>query len=192
MFLVKKPNKPNKVRPVLDAAAITKNVSLNSTLLKGPDLLAKLPGILSRFRQFKVGISGDVKEMFHQIAVRKEDQQFQRFLWRDDPSLEPEIFTMSVMTFGAKCSPSCSQFIKKLNVERYIEDYPRAVESIIHHHYVDDMLDNVETEEEGIDLVEKVHKIHQSGGFQIRGWLSNSNNLLTTVNQQAKTYRHGS
>lgn len=119
--------------------------------------------------------------MFHQIRVREEDQQFQRILWRDDPSSEPEIYVMSVMTFGAKCSPSCSQFIKNLNAELYIEKHQRAVVSIVYNHYVDDMLDSVETDNEGIELVRKVKQIHQDGGFEIRGWLSNSTEVLKSV-----------
>lgn len=48
MFLVKNDNKPNKIRPVWDAAASIKNVCLNFTLLKGPDQLAELPGVQSQ------------------------------------------------------------------------------------------------------------------------------------------------
>uniref|UniRef100_A0A182PX73 Uncharacterized protein n=1 Tax=Anopheles epiroticus TaxID=199890 RepID=A0A182PX73_9DIPT len=45
--IVGHPRKPDKKRLVWDAAAKVKGVSLNTQLLKGPDLLVALPGVLS-------------------------------------------------------------------------------------------------------------------------------------------------
>ncbi|XP_062705689.1 uncharacterized protein LOC115258970 [Aedes albopictus] len=47
---VTNPRKPGKVRLIWDAAAKVGNVSFNSKLLKGPDLLSPLPKVLSQFR----------------------------------------------------------------------------------------------------------------------------------------------
>lgn len=71
VFPVKNPNKPGKTRLVWDAAARSNGVSLNSMLVVGPDQLVSLPNILLRFREKRVAISADIKEMFHQVMIRK-------------------------------------------------------------------------------------------------------------------------
>ncbi|CAH2099674.1 unnamed protein product [Euphydryas editha] len=45
-FVVINPMKPDKLRVVHDATAKTHGVSLNDTLLKSPDLLQSLPGVV--------------------------------------------------------------------------------------------------------------------------------------------------
>ena len=62
---VTNPNKPGKCRPVFDASAEFNGTSLNSQLLKGPDLLTNLVGVLIRFRQYPVAVSADIVKMFH-------------------------------------------------------------------------------------------------------------------------------
>ncbi|XP_058817853.1 uncharacterized protein LOC131681159 [Topomyia yanbarensis] len=88
------------------------------------------------------------------------------------------------MTFGASCSPSCAQFVKNTNAERFATEFPEAVNAIINDHYVDDMLSSVETEQEAIDLAINVRDIHAQGGFKIRGWRSNSSKVLVALHEQ--------
>lgn len=81
VFPVVNPNKPGMVRLVWDCAAYSSGIKLNSALLKGPDQLCSLLSILLQFRESRVGITGDVREMFHQARIQEQDQQCQRFLW---------------------------------------------------------------------------------------------------------------
>ena len=62
-------HKPDKVRVVFDCGARHKGKSLNDQLLKGPDLMNNLVGVLSRFRMKHVAIVADVEVMFHQVKV---------------------------------------------------------------------------------------------------------------------------
>ncbi|XP_065092662.1 uncharacterized protein LOC135713465 [Ochlerotatus camptorhynchus] len=137
---VMNPKKPGKVRIIWDAAAKVDGVSLNSALLKGPDQLSSLPGVLFRFRQYGVAVSSDVQEMFHQLRIREEDKISQLFLWRTNPSDNPTVYVMDVATFGSTCSPASAQFVKNRNAEEHSEAYPEAAKAIIHDHYVDDYL----------------------------------------------------
>ncbi|XP_055528101.1 uncharacterized protein LOC129728164 [Wyeomyia smithii] len=181
--VVTTPKKPEKIRLIWDAAAKTRGISFNDMLLKGPDLLTSLPAVLLRFRQRKIAICGDICEMFHQIRIRNEDKQFQRFLWRDDPKDAVQIWVMDVATFGATCSPCSAQYIKNYNARRFENIYPRAASAVIDNHYVDDFLDSVDTVDEAVQLVEKVKSIHAAGGFKIGKFLSNAPVVLSRLGE---------
>ncbi|XP_037942574.1 uncharacterized protein LOC119675446 [Teleopsis dalmanni] len=103
-------------------------VSLNACLEKGPDLLTSLVDVLVNFGIGKIGISGDIQEMFHRVLVKEEDQHSQRFLWRNcDDSRPPDVYLLQVMSFGATCSPSLTQLVKNSNAREYEAELPRAV-----------------------------------------------------------------
>ncbi|XP_055614693.1 uncharacterized protein LOC129761014 [Uranotaenia lowii] len=183
IFPVTNPNKPNKTRLVWDAAATSHGISLNSMLLKGPDQLASLISVLLKFREFKVGISGDIREMYHQILIRESDQHCQRFFWSDELGVPPRTYVMQVMTFGARSSPSTAQYVKNTHAQQFKQTHPAAVSAIIEKHYVDDMLISTETVEEGISLASEVKSIHASAGFELRNFVSNSRKVVTTLEQ---------
>ena len=124
IFPVLNPNKPGKVRIVWDAAAEVQGVSLNSYLLAGPDLNATLIEILSKFRECRYAVGGDIEQMFHQVKIRAEDQNFQRCIWRDSPQAEFQEFKMVVITFGVSCFPCTSNTSKTVT--------PRNSKSSIH------------------------------------------------------------
>ncbi|XP_055542905.1 uncharacterized protein LOC129728484 [Wyeomyia smithii] len=182
IFPVFNPNKPGKIRIVWDGAAKSFGVSLNSALLTGPDQLCSLFAILLQFREFRVGLTGDIKEMFHQIRMREEDQQCLRFFWKDEAG-DTQIYVMNVMSFGASCSPASAQYVKNINADRFIEEFPEAVEVIKKRHYVDDAMFSVETPEHAIRLAQEVRQLHSAGGFEVRNWVSNSQQVLAVLNE---------
>ncbi|XP_062537886.1 uncharacterized protein LOC134206213 [Armigeres subalbatus] len=190
IFPVRNPNKPGKLRIVWDAAAKVNGVSLNSVLLTGPDLLVSIVEVLQKFREFRIAVAGDIVEMFHQVLMNENDQQSLKFLWRRcDQNRDPDVYVMTVMIFGASCSPSSAQFVKNRNAQRFENEFPRAVEAIVHEHYVDDMLTSVETEIEAEKLAKEVEYIHGQAGFQIHNWLSNSQNVLTRLGSEVRNER---
>ncbi|XP_055585092.1 uncharacterized protein LOC129737945 [Uranotaenia lowii] len=185
--VVTNPKKPGKLRIVWDAAAKSGNVCLNDMLLKGPDMLTALPTVLYRFRQRQVCVTGDIREMYHQVKIRREDQQAQRFLWSEEPNSLPEVYVMDVATFGATCSPCSAQHVKNSNAKRWEEQYPDAVEAIIEGHYVDDYADSRDTLEEVVELTQTVRMIHSSAGMELRNFLSNSSQVLSQLGQECVT-----
>ncbi|XP_055604552.1 uncharacterized protein LOC129752799 [Uranotaenia lowii] len=179
--VVRNPKKPEKIRLVWDAAAKSNGVSLNDMLNKGPDMLTSLTVILLRFREKNIAICGDVKEMFHQVNIRTEDRQAQRFLFREQPDQQPQIYVMDVATFGASCSPCVVQYTKNLNAQEHATQFPQASAAIIERTYVDDYLDCVDTPEEAVARINEVRYVHSLGGFEIRNFVSNSTEVLDKI-----------
>ncbi|XP_073821253.1 uncharacterized protein [Musca autumnalis] len=182
IFPVFNKDKPGKTRIVWDAAARAHGTSLNDMLMKGPDMLCSLPSILIRFREKAIAICGDIEQMFHQVFIREEDRNAQRFLWRGESDGEPDVYVMNVMIFGASCSPCISQYVKNINADKFISKYPTAAAAIKNNHYVDDYLDSVDTVEEAITLAQNVKYIHGMAGFNIRNWICNNKSVLAAMN----------
>ncbi|XP_062557815.1 uncharacterized protein LOC134222672 [Armigeres subalbatus] len=183
--VVVNPRKPGKVRLVWDAAASVNGISLNSELLKGPDMLVPLPRVICHFRERPIAFGGDIQEMYHQIRIRSEDKQAQRFLFRSGSEEASQIFVMDVATFGSTCSPSSAQYVKNVNAKQFAKRYPEAADAIVKRHYVDDYYDSVDTVEEAIQRANEVRYVHSCGGFRIRNWVSNSNAFLQAVGEQS-------
>ncbi|XP_037292561.1 uncharacterized protein LOC119188794 [Manduca sexta] len=187
-FGVDNPNK-KKLRLVFDAAAKTSNLSLNDYLLRGPDLLQSLFGIMLRFRENKIAVTGDIKDMFLRIKIRPEDQNALRFIFRDNPTekFSPEVqeplktYAMTSLIFGANCSPFIAQYIKNKNAQRFTSSMPTAVAAIHTQHYMDDYIDSLPDERTAIQLTKEITHIHAQGGFEIRNWNSNSKIVLDSL-----------
>ena len=99
------PNKPGKVRRVLNGAAKLHGTSLNKSLLTGPDLLQNLIHVLFRFRQHQFAVSADIEGMFLQVGVPDCDQPSLRFLWREDPTTNVVVYQYTRHIFGLKTRP---------------------------------------------------------------------------------------
>ncbi|GBP48109.1 hypothetical protein EVAR_74614_1 [Eumeta japonica] len=110
-FAVTHPQK-KKVRLVFDAAARTNGKCLNDALLTGPDLIRSLLGVLVRFRQGRVAVSADIKEMFLRVKIREEDRDSLRFLWRNNMHENPQEYRMTSLIFGAASSSCTAIYIK--------------------------------------------------------------------------------
>ncbi|CAK1597532.1 unnamed protein product [Parnassius mnemosyne] len=117
-FGVDNPNKC-KLRLVFNAAGKVNGLCLNDYLLTRPDLLSSLLGIMLRFRERKIAVTGDIKDMFLRVKVHAEDQNAVRFLWRSSPTDRFKTYVMTSLIFGANCSPFVAQFIKNKNARRY-------------------------------------------------------------------------
>ncbi|XP_068153720.1 uncharacterized protein [Drosophila tropicalis] len=128
-----------------------------------------------------IGLSGDIAEMFHRIAVREEDAKAQRFLWKNQTTGVVETFQLNVLTFGASCSPRIAHYVRELNTKKHADEFPAAAKAIQSSHYVDDYIDSCHSEEEAITLAKEVREVHARGGFHMRKWCTNSKRVLAAL-----------
>lgn len=181
-FGVQNANKPGKVRLVFDAAAKSAGVSLNDQLETGPDLLQSLPGILMRYRQDPYAVKADIKDMFLRVKVREEDRGAQKFLWRGRArDIEPEVFEMTCLIFGAKPSPCSAMYVKNANAKNFMESKPEAAKAIVENSYMDDFLVSRKSVREAVSLIRDVVEINAKASFEMHGWACNDERVLKEI-----------
>ena len=169
------PEKPNKFRLCLDAAAKTGPHFLNKYLLSGPDYFNRLVSVLFRFRQKKFTLTGDIEDFFYQVECDPLDRPALRCLWWTDETMSKTItLQAAVHIFGAGSSPAVAHFVLRHHAEQIRDRFPEAVyNAILNLMYVDDMLASVNSEEEALELKENLKKAFSEGGFKITKWRSN-------------------
>ncbi|XP_036346044.1 uncharacterized protein LOC118755304, partial [Rhagoletis pomonella] len=189
-FAVFNRHKPEKTRIVFDAAAAVSNVSLNSQLMKGPEQAQPLIQILLQFRQGRVAVSADIREMFSRIKIRAADQHAQRYLWRDGDASKPVAeYVMTSLIFGAVCSPCIAEYIKNKNAKEYRAQFPDAATTIINKHYVDDLVASFDTPEQAISICSDIVSINSQAGFELRNFVSNCEEVEDRLNHSSLSTR---
>ena len=133
------PHKPDKLRRVCKAASKFRGYSLNDMLIAGPDLLASLMGILSKFRENKFAMTADIAEMFLQVEVKSEKRKFLQFLWFDD---NDQVVThqYNLHIFGVKSYPTSANFTLQRCALDNASVFERSSRIASYYFYTDDFL----------------------------------------------------
>ncbi|XP_049419820.1 uncharacterized protein LOC125880984 [Epinephelus fuscoguttatus] len=177
------PRKPNKLRVVFDCSAKFNGISLNDTLLTGPDLINSLVGVLCRFRREEVAVICDIEKMFHQFHVSPETRNYLRFLWWEGGNLEnePREYQMTVHLFGATSSPGCANFGLKYLAQQCKTIYPAASAFVERNFYVDDGLISIPTVQEAKELIVEAQELCNHAGLRLHKFNSNHKDVLSCV-----------
>ena len=171
-----------KVRIVFDCAAKCNGISLNDMIHAGPKLLQGLFNVLVRFRRNPVGIACDIKKMYLQIEVKEQDRSRFRLLWRDlDPNREPDVFEFNRVVFGKNSARMESQFVALENARRNRDRYPLAAETVLKSTDMDDAIDSVENDEEGVELYRQLKALWGAANMQARKWISHSPEVMEKI-----------
>ena len=175
------PKKPGKIRVVFDCSAEFEGVSINDYLLRGPNLMNGLVGVLCRFRLEEVALVADIKAMFHQFLVCKGDRDLLRFLWWENGDTKKPVkeYRMMVHLFGAVSSPGCANFgLKRAADDGEIEFGEAAVNFVRNNFYVDDGLISVSSVKEAIDLLRNSRDLCARAELKLHEVVSNKLEVL--------------
>nr|XP_054774804.1 uncharacterized protein LOC129282978 [Lytechinus pictus] len=174
--VVRPEKKSTPVRIVFNSSASYQGNSLNEYWHKGPDMLNSLFGVLMKFCDHSVAVSGDISKMYHRVKVPVLDQHVHRYLWRDlEVERKPDVYIKLVVTFGDKPSPAMAQIALRKTAEVAEKESPKAAQILKKSTYMDDICFSTPTEEEAIQLTDDIDKALGDGGFHVKGWVSNKN-----------------
>ncbi|CAK1585754.1 unnamed protein product [Parnassius mnemosyne] len=169
----------SKIRVVFDGSAPTSNgVSLNQCLHSGPKLIKDISDILTQFRRHQVVFVADIRMMFRQSVVYRDDRRYQLILWREKPSDPIQVFELNTTTYGLRSSPYIAMRTLLELAERERLRYARGASILETSVYMDDICTGASTVEEALVLRDELIAILKSGGYELRKWLSNSPHIL--------------
>ena len=150
---------------VFNSSSVYQGRRPNNYWLKGPDLLNGLFGIVLRFREDQVAISGDISKLYHRILIPLEDQRVHRFLWREmKTDREPDTYVKTVLTFRDKPAPAMAQIALRKTAEEGESLSSHAAKTLKNNSYMDDILDSVHTLHEAQDLTTGIDNLLEKGG----------------------------
>ena len=171
-----------KTRIVFDAAAKFEGTSLNDQIYQGPKLQRDLFDVLLRLRRLPIAVVCDIEEMYLRIGIAHADKPYHRFLWRKvDQSRKPDVYDFNRVVFGVNSSPFQAQFVLQHHAKQNQRTFPMAAETVLKSTYMDDSMDSVMNEEEGITLYHELSNLLTHAGMHARKWLSNSQEVLKGI-----------
>ena len=180
-------SKSTPVRIVFNSSAIFRGHRLNDYWKEGPDLLNDLFGVVLRFRENEVAFIGDISKMYHRIRIPEADQHVHKFLWRNlQTDREPDVYIKTVLTFGDKTAPAMAQIAIRKTADEAKKDFPEAAQVLKDNTYMDDICNSVRTEEKARELTKCIDSVLETGGFKVKGWLSNKAKKSSTDQEERK------
>ncbi|XP_038119755.1 uncharacterized protein LOC119769945 [Culex quinquefasciatus] len=165
--VLKPSSSSTKLRVVFDASAKAGKYSLNDVLKVGPTVQNDLFSIVLRFRRHPVAFTADVVKI-ESSGGRSRTSACE----------------LNTVTYGTASAPFLATRCLVEQAESVKGRFPAAAKIVIEDMYVDDMLSGASNEKEAVKLVLGVKKIMEEGGFPVKKWCSNSEQVLQCVPEE--------
>lgn len=169
----------SKLRVVFDGSAKSStDISVNDLQLIGPTIQDGLLAIFLRFRLHRYVIGSDIRMMYRQIWMHRDDRKLQLILWRSDASQDIKTFMLNTVTYGMASSPYLAiRCLNQLALDG-MNDCPSAAQTILSDFYVDDLLTGGQDIQELIQRATDIEAILQAANFPLHKWVSNSPEIM--------------
>ena len=167
--------------------------NLNDYWAKGPNLLNNLIGILLRFSERKIAITGDINKMYHSIKISQLDQHTHRFLWRNcEATRKPDTYVMKSVSFGDK--PAGNIAITALNKtsEMSRSEFPEAVDIIRNNTYMDNIIDSFDDITHANKVAVQIDSIIKKGIFVVKKWTISAKDTFPNEKEPIKGFSEAS
>lgn len=180
--VVRQDKETTKTRIVFDASCKGSNgVALNDELLPGPVLQEDLRSLIMRWRVHAVCFVSDIEKMYRMIDIAKEDVDYQRIVWRNDPSDVIQDYRLLTVTFGTTSAPYLAvKTLKQLAIDES-DKYPEAARILREDFYIDDCMSGSDTVAEAIRISQDLKNLLSRGGFQLKKWSSNNAEFMQSL-----------
>lgn len=167
-FVVKSDSSTTKLRVVFDASCQSSSgISLNQKLLVGPTTQEDLQVIMMRVRMHNIVFCADIEKMYRQILIDPTHRDYQRIVWRFNPTSEIEHYRLNTVTYGTSSAPFLATRTLNQLSKDYKAMYPEASKTIARNFYVDDLLSGASTVQDALKLQKEIVQLVDSGGFKL-------------------------
>ncbi|KAJ8032137.1 hypothetical protein HOLleu_25575 [Holothuria leucospilota] len=174
---VEKPDSESTpLRIVFNSSANYRGHVLNEYWAKGPDLVNNLLSVLLRFREENHALVGDIRKMFHSVAISLQDQHCHRSLWRGiNSAIPPKTYCVTAVNFGDRPSATIATVALRKTAEAEKTQFPEAAETILTNVYMDDILECVSSDNEAVQRAGEIEQLLEHGNFSIKRWTFSGN-----------------
>jgi len=177
-----------KVRPVFNCSLKVNSLpSINEAAYTGLDLMTSLLGHLFRFRSNQFVMLSDIKQAFLQIKLKSmEDRNRFCFFWKNNGQLKA--YRYSTIVFGFTSSPFILNYIIKHHAQSYPDD--ECTQILLNNFFVDNLIFSGNDPQCLKELYHECNKRMEAGGFHLRSWDSNDEQLRSVMHEDGRIIQH--
>ncbi|XP_078374406.1 uncharacterized protein LOC144657946 [Oculina patagonica] len=193
--VLRRDRETTKVRVVYDGSAKSpgNKYSLNDCLEVGPNLIPQLFDVLVKFRSDPIALTADIEKAFLMVSMNEASKDMLRFLWFKNPSeITPEVIQLRFcrLVFGLRPSSAILGSTIRHHLdscEKLNPELSYVINLLRERLYVDDFLGGADSIKKAQEIYENSKEIMSKGGFNLRKWNSNSEEVLDIINSKDKS-----
>lgn len=123
----------------------------------------------------------NVAKMYRQIWVAESHRDFQRIVWRKNPSGPIKDYRLCTVTYGTSFATYVALKVVEVIVQEAKEYLPLAAEIASKFMYMDNIFAGAHDLSAALVVKEQLGKLFEMAKFELRKWASNSTQFMDTI-----------